>query len=109
MNYENRKSEIFVQGEGFAWGRGFGVGSGGGRSVHSGLCVIGHTLLEEVGLALERDHIHKVERVRRGINLVVSESHKESVSNEFNILAHELGVHADESNREGICIDRKYG
>jgi hypothetical protein len=75
---------------------------GGGRCVDSSLGVIRHTLLEEVGLALERDHIHKVEGVRHVVYLVVSESHKESVGNELDILAHELGVHADESNRKGI-------
>jgi len=96
------KSEILVQGEGLARGRGFGVSSGGGRGVDSRLGIIGYTLLEKVGLALERDHIHKVEGIRHGVHLVVAESHEEPVSDELDVLAHELGIHSDESNGEGV-------
>lgn len=88
MSEVKSNSEILVQGEGFAWSGGFGARSGGRRSIDSSLSVIRYTLLEEVGLALKRDHIHKVEGVRHGIDLVVSKSHKESVSDELYVLAH---------------------
>ena len=97
-----QKLEVLVQGEGLARSRGLSVGSGGGRGVDSSLGVIRHTLLEEVCLALERDHIHEVKGVRHIVYLVIAEGHEESVGDEFDVLTHELGVHADEANREGI-------
>jgi len=100
---QKQNLEVLVQGEGLARSRGIGVGSGGGRGVDSSLGVIRHTLLEEVGLALERNHIHEVEGVRHIIYLVVAEGHKESVGDEFDVLAHELGVHPDEANRKSTC------
>lgn len=97
-----KKLKVLVQGEGLARSRGLGGGCGGGRGVDSSLGVIRHAFLEEIGLALERDHIHKVKGVRHVVYLVISKSHEESVSNELNILAHELGVHPDQGNWEGI-------
>ena len=34
-----------------------------GRQLHSGLLVVAHALLKEVGLALKADHVHPLERV----------------------------------------------
>ena len=70
---KKKKLEVVVQGKGLV--RSSGLGGGGGRSIDSSLGVIRDTLLEEVGLALERDHIHKVEGVRHVVHLVVTESH----------------------------------
>ena len=70
--------------------------------VDAGLRVVRHTLLKEVGLALERDHVHKIEGVGNIVDLLVAKSDEQSVSNKFDILAHELGVHADEGDGESI-------
>ena len=94
------KLEVVVQGEGLGGSRGLSVGSG--RSVYSSLGVVGYTLLEEISLALERDHIHKVEGVRRVVQFVVAKSHEESIGDELDVLTHELSVHTDEGNGEGI-------
>ena len=100
MNHN--KLEVLVQREGLCGGGSLGIGGGGGRGVNSSFGIIRYTLLEEISLALEGDHIHKVEGVRHVIHLVIAESHKKSVGDELDVLAHKLGVHADESNREGI-------
>ena len=70
--------------------------------VNASLGIIRYTLLEEVGLALKRDHVHEVERVGNIVDLLIAKSNEQTVGNELNILAHELGVHADEGDREGI-------
>ena len=59
-------------------------------------------LLEEVGLALHRDHVHKVERVLLVVDLGVAERDEEAVGDKLDVLAHELGVHADEADRERV-------
>lgn len=74
----------------------------GGALVDTSFGVIGHTLLEEVGLALERDHVHEVEGVGGVINLLVTKSNKQTISDKLDVLAHELGVHADQGARESI-------
>ena len=70
--------------------------------VDVGLDVVRHTLLEEVRLALERDHLHEVEGVRGVVVLLATEGDKKAVSDELDVLAHEFGVHADEGDRESI-------
>ena len=52
------------------------------------LLVVTHALLEEVGLALQRDHVHPLEGVLDIVVLGYSEGDQESISDEFNILAH---------------------
>ena len=97
-----RKLEVLVQGESLVRSSGLSGGGSSGRGIDSSLGVIRHTLFKEVGLALERDHIHKVEGVCHVVHLVVTESYQESVGDELDILAHKLGVHADESDWKGI-------
>ena len=70
--------------------------------VNASLGVFRHTLLEEVGLALERDHVHEVEGVGSIVDLLVAERDEETVGNKLDVLAHELGVHTDERNGESI-------
>eukprot|EP00760_Papus_ankaliazontas_P038938 PhM_4_TR9425/c0_g1_i1/m.5804 len=67
------------------------------------LLIVAHTLLEEVGLSLQRDHLHEVERVRCVVHLFVSERDHEAVGDELNVLRHELAVHPDQSHRERVA------
>ena len=56
--------EVLVNGEGLRVGlclRRSARSALRGRDVDARLCVVGDTLLEKVGLALQRDHVHKVE------------------------------------------------
>ena len=70
--------------------------------VDAGFGVIRHTLLKEVGLALERDHVHEVEGVGGIVDLLVTKSDEQTVGNKLDVLTHELGVHADKGHGEGI-------
>ena len=64
-----------------------------------GLLVLTDTLLEEVCLTSQGDHVHPLERVLNVVILGHSQSEKESVSDELNVLAHQARVHANELNR----------
>jgi hypothetical protein len=64
--------------------------------------VVRDTLLEKVGLALEGDHIHEVEGVADLVVLLTTQGNQKTISNEFNVLAHEDGVHANEGTRQSI-------
>lgn len=68
----------------------------------STLGVLSHSLLEEVGLSLEGDHLHPLEGVGGFIHLGDVEGGKETVGAELNVLAHHGGVHADELYGEGV-------
>jgi hypothetical protein len=78
--------------------------------------VIGDTLLEEVGLAAEGDVLHEVKGIRGLVHFLVSESDQQTISDKFNVLLHQVGVHAEQStgkslgqelllNGDGICDD----
>jgi hypothetical protein len=66
------------------------------------LLVVTDALLEEVGLARERDVLHEVEGVGGIVDLVVAESQQQAVGDELNVLAHERGVHAEQGARQSI-------
>lgn len=61
-----------------------------------------HSLLEKVGLSLERDHLHEVEGVGRSPVLLVSERDEESIGDELDVLAHESTVHLKGKKRGEI-------
>ena len=67
-----------------------------------GLLVLADSLLEEVGLAGEGDHVHPLEGVLDQVVLGHSECVEQAVCHEHDVLAHELGVHADELDGEGL-------
>ena len=73
--------------------------------LHVGLLVLTHTLLEEVGLALQGDHVHPLERVLNVVVLGDTKCVKQSVSDKHDILSHQLRIHADEFHRK--CIRDK--
>jgi hypothetical protein len=66
------------------------------------LLVITNTLLEEVGLAGQRDVLHEVEWVGRLVDLLVSESNKQAIGNELDVLFHQSGIHAKKSARKSL-------
>ena len=70
--------------------------------VNACLGVFRHTLLEEVGLALKRNHIHKVEGIGGIVDLLIAKSDEQTIGDELDVLTHELGVHADEGDGESI-------
>ena len=65
----------------------------------TGLLVFTDTLLEEVGLAPQGDVLHEVEGVGRLVDLLVAESHEETIGDELDVLLHQVGVHAEKSAR----------
>ena len=67
------------------------------------LLILIDAMLEEVSLTLERNKFHPVERVHRVVKLGRSELHEESVGDEFNVRAHQVGVHADEGTTQRIA------
>ena len=62
------------------------------------LLVVSYTLIEEVCLSLERDHIHKVEWVLISVILGDTELEQKAVCNKPNVLVHQAGVHSDQFN-----------
>jgi hypothetical protein len=74
----------------------------GSASHDTGLLVVADTLLEEVGLASQRDVLHEVEGVGGVVHLGVAESQQETVSDELDVLAHESCVHAEQSTWQSI-------
>ena len=68
----------------------------------TGLLVVTNTLLEEVGLATERDVLHEVEGVGGVVELAVAEGEEQTVGDELDVLAHEGGVHAEERAGKGV-------
>jgi len=74
--------------------------SGAGHD--TSLLVITHTLLEEVGLARERDVLHEVEGVGGVVDLGVAKSQQQAVSDKLDVLAHEGGVHAEQSTGKSL-------
>ena len=70
--------------------------------VDTSLGIVRHAFLEEVRLALERDHVHEIEGVGDIVDLLVTECNEKAVSNELDVLAHELGVHANEGDGESV-------
>jgi hypothetical protein len=69
----------------------------------TGLLVVTDALLKEVGLASQRNVLHEVEGVGRVVVLGVAESQEQTVGDELNVLAHERGVHAEQSARQRVA------
>ena len=79
------------------------VGVGADGLVDTRLGVGRDSRLEEVGLALQRDHLHEVEGVGHVPDLGVAKGDEQSVGDKLDVLAHELGVHTDKRNGESVC------
>lgn len=68
----------------------------------AGFLVVADAFFEEVGLAGQGDGLHKVERVGRFVVFLVAEGEEETVSDEFDVLFHEVGVHAQQRAGQGL-------
>lgn len=100
--YPNRPTaqlEVFVERKALLDGI---VVSGTDSLVDTRFGVCRDSRLEKVGLALEGDHLHKVEGVGRVPNLLVTQSNKKTVGDKLNVLAHELGIHTDKRDGESV-------
>jgi hypothetical protein len=63
--------------------------------LNTGLLVVTDTLLEEVGLPLEGNHVHPLEGVLVVVVLGYSECEQKSISDEPYVLAHQSRVHTN--------------
>ena len=73
---------------------------------HPGLLVLRDAPLEEVGLALQRDQLHPVERVRRIVQLRRAQLHDEPIGAKFYIV---LTVVPFGVGRLGLAYEMFYG
>ena len=64
--------------------------------------VLSDTFLEEVCFALKANHLHPFERVPNFEVAFATKAKEESVSAEFDVVAHHGGVHPDQFNGKGI-------
>lgn len=67
-----------------------------------GSSIFGDSLLEEVCLALQRDHVHEVERIGGLVVFGIAKRQQKMVRNELDILVHEAHIHTDQIDWE--CI-----
>jgi hypothetical protein len=68
-----------------------------------GLGILRDSLFEEVGLPLQRDHVHEVKGVTGMIMLGVSERDQKTIGYKLDVLAHQDCVHTNQTDRECIC------
>ena len=69
---------------------------------HTSLLVLADSFLEEIGFSLERDVLHKLERIFRILYVITVECTQQSISHKLNVLTHHTTVHADETHRKSI-------
>ena len=60
--------------------------------------IIADSLFEEVGFALQRNHVHPLERILNVVNLGHPKGEEQSISNELDVLGHQFAVHANQFN-----------
>mmetsp|Transcript_3386 Transcript_3386/g.7953 ORF Transcript_3386/g.7953 Transcript_3386/m.7953 type:complete len:458 (-) Transcript_3386:473-1846(-) len=70
---------------------------------HARLLVVAHPLLEEVGLALEGNQLHPVERVLHVVDLAAAERAAEPVRAKLDVLRHQFFVHPDQVAAERVA------
>lgn len=73
------------------------------RGVNTGFGIIRNPLFEKVGLSLERDHVHEVERVCHVVYFLVTERDEQAICDEFDVPTHQCRVHPDQVYRESVC------
>ena len=68
----------------------------GNEAVQVKLLVFSDALLEEVGLALQGDHLHPIEGVGRVEDLAVSQGRQQAICDELDVLGHQVLIHSDQ-------------
>ena len=69
---------------------------------HTRFLVVANALFEEVGLAGQGDGFHEIERVGHLVVFLIAEGEEETVRDEFDVLFHEGGVHAQQRARQRL-------
>lgn len=102
----NDNLKVLVEAETTVVARGLfalgGIGVLLSGSHDTGLLVVADALLEEVGLTSQRDRLHEVERIGGVEVLLVTEGNQKTVGDEFDVLAHQLRVHAEQGDRQSV-------
>ena len=70
---------------------------------HTSFAILAHPFLEEVTLALKADESHPGEGVFSMVEARLVECNKKTVGAEFDVGLHEVGVHANQTDGEGIA------
>ena len=92
MKYGEGVSEASVKGKGLV----------GVVNANAQFGVLSDAFLEEVCFALKADRLHPFERAPNFEVAVATKAYEESVSAEFDVVAHNGGVHPDQFNGKGI-------
>ena len=75
----------------------------------SGLLVVADSLLEEVGLSIQRDVLHEVKWILDIVDLGAAQLDEKPVRHKLDVDLHEVAVHADQVNGQGLgqelCFD----
>lgn len=93
-----KKSEIFIHVEDM------GPATVAVQAGHDGsLLILPHPLLKEIGLSLQRDHLHPIKWVLNVVDLSISQSPQQSIGHKLDVLTHQFTVHAHQSARQRIA------
>merc|ERR1711881_152867 len=60
------------------------------------LLVLAYALLKEIGLALQGDELHPIERIGGVVKLGVTKGSEQPVCNKLNVPLHQITVHANQ-------------
>ena len=63
--------------------------------LYASFLIVTYTLLEEVGLALERDHVHPFEGILDVVVLGNAKLEQKAIGYELDVLVHQSGIHTD--------------
>ena len=63
---------------------------------HAGTPVFGDLLLMEVGLVLQADAFHEIERAALGVDSLATKLGQDAVGDETDVALHRIGIHADQ-------------
>lgn len=68
----------------------------------TGFLIIADALFKEIGLAGQGDGLHEVEGISRIVEFRVAEGDQQPIGDEFNVLLHQRGVHAQQRAGQGL-------
>lgn len=68
-----------------------------------GFLVFTDAFFEKVGFAFHRNELHEVKRIGGVVKFGQFQGSQEVISHVFDVLAHQVGIHANKPNGQGIC------